>query len=498
MRSAQLFEADRGRVGRERVPRGLAARLGEASDERNPAQEGPDHRGPRRGGRPPAWNHDDRTGAFPKQDANPTQLPRPAQADSPGPPRQNFWIKITENGTREVHNEADGSDHGDGISNDDESGLWQYQDPSGRTIGDYSADKLLLWATKGFFPSGLQVRQVGERHWSALSDVVSKLRKQAAAGGGAAPAEVAQPPAPRPPQPPPARPQPAARRRELADQQDAWAADQNHPAAALMAAEPIARPRLDRFDRDGDTRNAGGRGRDAMPPRNAAGRAPAAQRPPAKQADWEEDPAEGAIWAPGGQQETGAQASPAQPQPAAPQGHIPHKAAAKKLFTAEAAMGSEEPVWRYIDPQGNMQGPFPADRMVQWYNAGFLLNPTLQMCGHERRVSAPALPPPECYKPIKELLKAVKEGQPFRPVTVQQIQEILAAVPSVGSLATAKADSTEELHPSRDHTAVLGSAASVPDGPISPALEDALALGLVSLTLSAGPDGLINVNIGPS
>ena len=129
------------------------------------------------------------------------------------------------------------------------------------------------------------------------------------------------------------------------------------------------------------------------------------------QADWEEDPAEGAIWAPGGQQETGAQvrqagtpraaaatrpnqpspqraaaahpvrvpagqgdaaqqaaprqqqargnaparpavggataaapaeqsaqASPAQPQPAAPQGHIPHKAAAKKLFTAEAAM----------------------------------------------------------------------------------------------------------------------------------------------------------------
>ncbi len=52
------------------------------------------------------------------------------------------------------------ADHGDGISNDDESGLWQYQDPSGRTIGDYSADKLLLWATKGFFPSGLQVRSM--------------------------------------------------------------------------------------------------------------------------------------------------------------------------------------------------------------------------------------------------------------------------------------------------------------------------------------------------
>ena len=46
--------------------------------------------------------------------------------------------------------------------------------------------------------------------------------------------------------------------------------------------------------------------------------------------------------------------------------------------------GSDEPVWRYIDPQGIMQGPFPADKMVQWYNAGYLMNPALRMCGHVR------------------------------------------------------------------------------------------------------------------
>lgn len=35
--------------------------------------------------------------------------------------------------------------------------MWQYMDPSGRTIGDYTAAKLLAWTTKGFFSGGLQV-----------------------------------------------------------------------------------------------------------------------------------------------------------------------------------------------------------------------------------------------------------------------------------------------------------------------------------------------------
>ncbi len=46
---------------------------------------------------------------------------------------------------------------GDEADTGDESGQWQYLDPAGRTIGDYSAEKLLAWATKGYFSGGLQV-----------------------------------------------------------------------------------------------------------------------------------------------------------------------------------------------------------------------------------------------------------------------------------------------------------------------------------------------------
>ena len=85
----------------------------------------------------------------------------------------------------------------------------------------------------------LQVRQVGERHWSLLSDVVPKLERQAGvakAGSSAAPAPA---PAPAPVLLQPAAssftqrtcpeqssgPDPAARRRQMDAEQDAWAAD---------------------------------------------------------------------------------------------------------------------------------------------------------------------------------------------------------------------------------------------------------------------------------
>ena len=53
----------------------------------------------------------------------------------------------------------------------------------------------------------------------------------------------------------------------------------------------------------------------------------------------------------------------------------------------------------------------------------------------ERRVSAPHLPPSQCYKPIKELLRAVRDGQRFVPVTVAQISKLLGG--SGNALASA-------------------------------------------------------------
>lgn len=84
----------------------------------------------------------------------------------------------------------------------------------------------------------LQVRQVGERHWSLLSDVVPKLERQAGVakpGSSTAPAPAPAPapvlrsqpppPSPRAPSRPVMGPDPAARRRQMDAEQDAWAAD---------------------------------------------------------------------------------------------------------------------------------------------------------------------------------------------------------------------------------------------------------------------------------
>ena len=94
----------------------------------------------------------------------------------------------------------------------------------------------------------------------------------------------------------------------------------------------------------------------------------------------------------------------------------------------------------------------------------------------ERRVSAPDLPPPVCYKPISELLKAAKDGQTFRPVTAEQIQQIIAGIP-VPSLATANSARSEV------------SAESV--GPKSPPKADASGTVLVTAPSAGGPASAI-------
>ena len=51
-----------------------------------------------------------------------------------------------------------------------------------------------------------------------------------------------------------------------------------------------------------------------------------------------------------------------------------------KLFTAEAEMGTEEPMWRYIDLNGSMQGPYPAQKMEEWWDLEYL-NSNILICG---------------------------------------------------------------------------------------------------------------------
>lgn len=38
-------------------------------------------------------------------------------------------------------------------------------------------------------------------------------------------------------------------------------------------------------------------------------------------------------------------------------------------------------MWRYIDLEGNVQGPFPASQMLNWYEKGHLNMTNLLICG---------------------------------------------------------------------------------------------------------------------
>lgn len=97
-------------------------------------------------------------------------------------------------------------------------------------------------------------------------------------------------------------------------------------------------------------------------------------------------------------------------------------AAVHKLFTGEVQQGAEQPMWRYIDYEGIMQGPFPAASMEEWHEAKYLADPAIRVCGTERKVSPPNLPPPDFFIPLGALIYWVRRGHKFTPITVADIQ----------------------------------------------------------------------------
>lgn len=97
-------------------------------------------------------------------------------------------------------------------------------------------------------------------------------------------------------------------------------------------------------------------------------------------------------------------------------------AAVARLFTGETELGTEQPMWRYIDVEGAMQGPFPASSMLEWYREGYLGDSNLRVCGTERKVAPPNLPPPEFFIPLGALVYWVRRGHRFSPVLVSDIQ----------------------------------------------------------------------------
>jgi hypothetical protein len=46
----------------------------------------------------------------------------------------------------------------------------------------------------------------------------------------------------------------------------------------------------------------------------------------------------------------------------------------------ESGDGASPPEWYYLDPKDNLQGPFPAQQMVEWVETSLLKSST-RVCG---------------------------------------------------------------------------------------------------------------------
>lgn len=281
---------------------------------------------------------------------------------------------------------------------------WQYKDPEDDVHGPYPASKIVNWVDKGYFSEGLPVRRVtkeGMGAWTTLKFVLIDMRRESAltiaprevVEEKSSPAVVTKPP------PPPAKakspvkdavhsPSPLAKEEgthsggkwERGSRSrfggDRWGSDDKNQMRSQRSGK------MDRTVSRGDSR---GRGRGGDRGGRSRGRG---GRGRGRGASTDPDLAD----------------------------------AVRKLFTGEVDQGAEQPMWRYIDYEGATQGPFPAKTMIDWFEGGYLADSAIPVCGTERKVSPPNLPPPEFYMPLGALIYWVRRGNHFKPITVSDIQ----------------------------------------------------------------------------
>ncbi|BDA43444.1 probable GRB10-interacting GYF protein 1 at N-terminal half [Coccomyxa sp. Obi] len=440
MRSAALFEADNerrkaGRTGRRPDTRRVSQRqetvpssedvIGE-DDPRTPATDDG-----KKGGKASWFLHDDRD----REELETRSVQR--RAVGPGDDRSARGRRTESQRPERVPQNRGLPD----ASLDAPASKWEYVDPKGNIQGPFPASDLVKWANGGFFSSDQQVRRAGQHAFVPLMSVLAQLQREAK-GAAAAPA--------RPSRRPDAAAQvngravrqeaPArraivdARTREPRSDRSAGGAGYQHPADALLSPEETAArgnnahaapsrgdgysysPRDARDARGGRFANElGGRGG-----RRDSGSTPGNQGLRGR----------GRGGGRGGGYGRGGRGQGAAPVQAAAvavgnitEPRLPFSAKiAQKLFTAEAELATDEPVWRYIDPSGTVQGPFPAKNMLEWYRKGMLHDMGLKVCGAERKVAPPDMPLPIHYYKLGDLLDSVKRGQRYSAVSVADIR----------------------------------------------------------------------------
>ena len=286
---------------------------------------------------------------------------------------------------------------------------WQYKDPEDDVHGPYPASKIVNWVDKGYFSEGLPVRKVtkeGMGAWTTLKFVLIDMRRESALTitPSEPPEEKSSPAVVTRPPPPPVKAKspdkdivhsPSLKeeeRRPIGKWErdprgsrsrfgggDRWSSDTDKNQMRSQKSGKV-----DRSNGRGDFRGRG-RGSDRG---GGRGRGRGGGRGRGRASSTDPDLADAVC----------------------------------NLFTGEVDQGAEQPMWRYIDYEGATQGPFPAKTMIDWFEGGYLADSAIPVCGTERKVSPPNLPPPEFYLPLGALIYWVRRGHHFKPITVADIQ----------------------------------------------------------------------------
>lgn len=321
---------------------------------------------------------------------------------------------------------------------------WQYKDPEGDVHGPYLAAKIVNWVDGGIFSEGLPVRKVtpdGMGAWTLLKYVLIDIRREAAltvlpvqeqesmgqrneqrSRSVAVKSPMA---AATTPPPPPARAQPAVIKVAISPKQTEMAnvTPSAQPEVAEVHVEKRevvvsdrgldANPSHRQSDfgpRTGQMDNRERRGRGGR----MAGRGDRWDRS-GRGVNRYNERGRGDRGGRGRRGGRGGRGRGSDVDPDVVE-------AVHRLFTGNVEQGADQPMWRYIDFKGNMQGPFPAHSMEGWFAEGYLSDSTIPVCGTERKVSPPNLPPEEFFIPLGALIYWVRRGNNFKPITVTDIQ----------------------------------------------------------------------------
>lgn len=166
---------------------------------------------------------------------------------------------------------------------------------------------------------------------------------------------------------------------------------------------------------------------------------------------------------------------------------------ARRLFTCNAGLATEQPLWRYLDQNDQVQGPFTSAEMLKWYISNALGGPDLRLIGHDRVVSPPDLPPLSLYRRLGDLLEEVDSGKQYSPATAGDIEaalkeqkmngpttQIVSTVPAGGAVAVASVQQVPSKQPATaagmaSAGAAAGARADETAAPKEPAAADAAA-----------------------